>query len=51
MTHLITLIVRWPRGARPSKDAAQMGVSPFEARGVYDRAGHFGPDPLARSSG
>ena len=23
----------------------------FEARGVYHRAGHFGPDPLARASG
>ena len=31
--------------------AGAPGPSPFEARGVYHRAGHFGPDPLARTSG
>src|SRR5580658_3968730 len=37
---------------RPSKDAAEApGPSPFEARGACHRAGHFGPDPLARTSG
>ena len=37
---------------RPSKgDGPNASAASFEARGVYHRAGHFGPDPLARTSG
>jgi len=35
---------------RASKDA-RPGPSPFEGRGACHRAGHFGPDPLAATSG
>jgi len=48
---MFTVILRRPRGARASKDTAEVpGPSPFEARGACHRAGHFGPDPLARTS-
>jgi len=49
------LTIRHPEVAakRPSKDesARESGPSPSEARGARRRAGHFGPDPLARTSG
>jgi tetratricopeptide (TPR) repeat protein len=36
----------------PGEPAAQQpGPSPLEAHGACRRAGHFGPDPLARASG
>gem|GEM_PF-2679652 len=44
------VILRCPREARASKDAPSR-PSPFEAREACHRAGHFGPDPLARTSG
>ena len=41
-----------PQRQRPSKDAAPAPrPSPFEGRGACHRAGHFGPDPLAATSG
>src|SRR5262249_60231103 len=42
------VILRWPRSGPRGMTAKP---SPSEARGPCHRAGHFGPDPLARTSG
>jgi hypothetical protein len=47
-------VSRHPEAAakRPSKgDGPDAPAASFEARGACHRAGHFGPGPLARTSG
>ncbi len=48
---LFPVILRRPRSGPRRATARAPRPASFEARGACHRAGHFGPDPLARTSG